>query len=440
MKAQMPAARPTFASLLLLAISAAAGGCGTGTTALPASDAPGHDAADCQPGTPADGDPGDSGASPGGEPVDGGTLPAGELGPLAACPAGALDGIDDYLDDLDSHPGCSAEPSDVRTLQYTPAEIPGYRCIAKDYAFPQGVTEDTTLPIALLIHGNSETPASWERCVDGQSGTETCAHGEDMLAETLLAKGVRVLAVDMRYDRVCDTGGGPDPCSNNDTGNLARNMDHGWGVPIAQHFIRSAMQAWPDRRFAIVGFSFGVTTARDALRRLQCVDGFNPWPQLHEVVLAAGANHGVSTYDLGYCSTNPTMRGQVTCEMGSRSNFGLTDFLRPLNGPARTWESPCGAPGGAAYGDPAACGGNTVGWTTLVMQDNADGTFKDEFVSQGSSGMKGADNVTVSLDDIDTSAYFFGMYSQDGLGLFKNHYGAVRSAAALRTIVGKITQ
>lgn len=423
---------PPFRLPSLVAAAALLLGCGTGTTAPVPGEGGAHDGDECGHEDAGAGDPSDGAGPPAAPP------PISDPGPLAACPDGALDGIG-YLDDLDAHPGCSFEPSDVRTLEYEPAQISGYRCAAKEYAFPQGVTEVTALPIALLIHGNSETPASWERCVDGQSGTETCAHHEEMLAERLLAKGVRVIAVDMRYDRVCDTAGGPDACTNNDTGNLARNMDHGWGVPIVQHFIRSVMQAWPERRFSVVGFSFGVTASRDALRRLQCVEGFNPWPQLDQIVLAAGANHGVSTFDLGYCSTNPTMRGRVTCEMGSRSNFGLTEFLRPLNGPARSWEAPC-ADAGAAYGDAGACGGNVVGWTTVVMEDAPDGTFKDEFVSQGSAGMKGADNRTVSLHDIDTSAYFFGMYSQDGLGLFKNHYGAVRSAAALQTIVARLTE
>ena len=405
-------------------------GCGTGTEPCPrcgvCPEDPAGQECDCS---------GDEGEGEG----EGGSEGEGE-GPtvLDACPSGAGDGIEDYLDDLSTHPGCSAEPSSDRTLDYTPAELPGYRCVAKEYELPEGVEEDTSLPIVLLVHGNSETPAGWERCVDGRAATETCAHHEDMLTERLTAAGVRVLAVDMRYDRVCDGDGGLDPCSNNDTENLARNMDHGWGVPIVQHFIRSAMEAWPDRRFSLVGFSFGVTATRDALRRLQCGDGFNPWPRLDDVVFAAGANHGVSTNDLGYCSTNPTMRGQVTCEMGSRASFRLTDFLKPLNGAGRAWETPCGD-GGGAFGDTGACGGNTVDYATVVMADKPDGSYKDEFVSQGSSGLKGADNRTVSLDDIDTSAYFFGMYAQDGLGLFKNHYGAVRSAAALELIVGKLT-
>ena len=343
------------------------------------------------------------------------------------------------MDDLDSHPGCSAEPSPVRTLEYEPAEIPGYQCVAKDYPLPDGVDEDTDAPIVLLVHGNSETPAAWERCVDGQAGTETCAHHEDMLVESLLARGVRVLAVDLRYDRVCQDSDGPDACSNNDTENLARNMDHGWAVPITQHFFQAAFEAWPQRRFSIVGFSLGVTVARDALRRLMCNEGINPWPHLDSVVLAAGANHGVSTFDLGYCGTNPTMRGSVTCEMGSRSNFSLTDYLRPLNGPSRAWETPC-ADGTGAYGVDGVCGANSVQYTTVVMQDQPDGSFKDEFVSQASAALKGADNQTVSLDDVDTSAYFFGMYSQDGLGLFRNHYGAIRSGAALNLIVGQLAE
>ena len=48
---------------------------------------------------------------------------------VGACAADALDAID-YLDDLDQHPGCSREPSDVRSLEYAPADIPGFPCAA----------------------------------------------------------------------------------------------------------------------------------------------------------------------------------------------------------------------------------------------------------------------------------------------------------------------
>src|SRR6185295_2092637 len=65
--------------------------------------------------------------------------------------------IDDaiaYRDDMSSHPGCS-----TAGLSYPAADIPGYRCAAKAYP----VTEDTSKPIVLLIHGNSDSPLEWEK-------------------------------------------------------------------------------------------------------------------------------------------------------------------------------------------------------------------------------------------------------------------------------------
>src|SRR6185312_7170037 len=63
------------------------------------------------------------------------------------------------------HPGCT-----VDGLSYTPASIPGYPCAARDFPFPDGVTEDTTKPIVILIHGNSDTPAGWMSYVSPNPG------------------------------------------------------------------------------------------------------------------------------------------------------------------------------------------------------------------------------------------------------------------------------
>lgn len=358
--------------------------------------------------------------------------------PLITCAADARDGITDYYDiaNIASHPGCSTEPPDpaVRGADewYTPAQIPGYQCAAKMYAFPAGVSEDTSKPIVLLVHGNSDVPLTWEACQDGTSGTSVCLHHDPMVAETLTEQGIRTIAVDMRYDRVCDPG--PDACDPE--GNPARNMDHGWGVPIVQHFFKSVWEAYPDREFVIIAHSFGVTTSRDALRRLQC-SGFNPWPRLRAFIGAAGGNHGVSTFDYGWCeSYSHTMKGTVVCEFGSRASFAPTDFSRPVNGPDGDYEVPC-KDGDSAYGVAGVCEGNVPSYHTIVIQDVGDGTFVDEFVSEASSALKGADNATIPLEAIDTSGYFFrdavGTEPTD-YGLLKGHFGSMRSAQAVDQI------
>ena len=309
-----------------------------------------------------------------------------------------------YRDQLASHPGCS-----TAGMTYVHGGPDGYQCAGKLY---QAASEDTAKPIVLLIHGNSDTPDEWERWPKDT--------GVPMIAETLADLGYRTVAVDLRIDLV------DDPQSNNDTENAARNIDHGWATPIAQHFIRSAMEAEPTRRFTLIGFSLGATIIRDALRRLHVEGAMNPWQQLEDVVLLAGANHGVSTY-ARLCGKNPTMRGQVACELGSRDSFAPTDFMSALNGPDGAYETPC-SDGDGAFGATGACGGNTVSYTTVVMRDIADGSYQDEFVSESSSALTGADNRLIELEDTDETGYFFN-------GLLKNHYGAARSQAALDIVV-----
>jgi hypothetical protein len=315
--------------------------------------------------------------------------------------------------DLSTHPGCT-----TAGLAYPAATIPGYRCAAKTYAFPAGVTEDTSKPIVVLIHGNSDSPAEYERF--------PADTGAPMLAEQLVAAGVRTFAVDLRVDR------NDDPKGNLATENAANNIDHGWATPIAQHLIESVLAAYPDRHVAVAGFSLGVTVVRDALRRLHVAyldGGPSPWERLDAVLLMAGANHGVSTFRT-LCGSNPTMRGRVACELGDRLAYTPTDFLLPLNGPDGAYEAPC-VDGTSAYGRDDACGGNTVTYTTIVMKDLPDGSFQDEFVSQASAVLEGADNRTLELTDVDESGYFFN-------GLFKSHYGSSRSKAALAIAMSKL--
>src|SRR5262249_54137495 len=153
---------------------------------------------------------------------------------------------------------------------------------------------------------------------------------------------------------------------------------------------------------------------RDALRRLHR-DKKKVFGRVKDLVLAAGAHHGVSSFRK-LCGTNPTMRGRIACELGDRTTYQLTVFEAPLNGQAGAWETPC-ADGHTAYGQKGVCDGNKVRYTTVVMQDVKEGTYQDEFVSEGSAKLNGAKNLTVGLQDNDLSTYFYN-------GIFKNHYGA----------------
>jgi pimeloyl-ACP methyl ester carboxylesterase len=313
---------------------------------------------------------------------------------------------------LATHPGCSQS-----SMTYAPASVADYTCAAKLYPFPTGTSEDTSAPIVVLVHGNSDTPAGFERFpLDGEMP------GIDQLAERLPAAGLRTYAIDLRIDLV------DDPQGNNDTENAARNIDHGWAVPLLQTFYRSLLAANPGRRISLIGFSLGSTVIRDALRRMH-LEGAKPFDRLEDVVLLAGANHGVSSCAL--CGANPTMRGEVTCQMGCRDNFSPTPFLEALNGPGGAYETPC-ADGDRAFGETGACGDNAVAYTTIVMRDIDNGTYQDLFVSEASARLAGADNRLIALEDVDESGYFFD-------GLFKNHYGSARSEAALEIILEKVT-
>lgn len=328
--------------------------------------------------------------------------------PTNTGPSPAADAIP-YRDDLAHHPGCTTDG-----LTYPAAQIPGYMCAAKEYP----VTEDTSKPIVILVHGNSSTPADYEKY--------PADTGMPQLSERLTAAGFRTIAVDFRIDK------NDDPQTNNTTENAARNIDHAWASPILEHLVTKVIAAYPDRKIDIVGFSLGTTVVRDALRRLHNQGGSaRPWSHLKDVVLLSGANHGVSTFSK-LCGSNPTMRGKVACQMGPRDNFVPPDFMKALNGTASAWEAPC-ADGNSAYGETGVCGGNHVRYLTVVMQDISDGSYQDEFVSQASTHLEGADNQHVSLQDFDTSNYFYN-------GLFKNHYGSLRSEAGLTIIMNKVTQ
>jgi len=338
------------------------------------------------------------------------------------------------------HPGCT-----TAGLSYTAAAIAGYPCAAREFPFPTGVTEDTGKPIVILVHGNSESPTGWMKFVHPDPSSlmfpaDTTAR--DQLAELLPAAGFRTIAVDFRTDKIDD----PKSPEGKDTGNTPKNADHGWNVPILQELIKRVAIANPGRRISIVGFSLGATTVRDALRRLWAENQDGRWDvnifsRMHDVIVASGAHHGVVSF-AKQCGVNLTMRGTVTCEMGQRNQYTATAFHRPLNGPPMTtdtgqyggwWETPC-ADGDYAFGKRSACGGNTVSYTTITMKDLTNGTQQDEFVSEHASRLYPAECAANHLNattDFDTSGYFYN-------GFFRNHYGAVRSAAGLAKITAAL--
>jgi hypothetical protein len=125
------------------------------------------------------------------------------------------------------------------------------------------------------------------------------------------------------------------------------------------------------------------------------------------------------------------MRGTITCELGDLAAYTPTVQHKPINGPDGAWETPC-LDGDMAFGQHGVCGKHKVAYTTLVMHDTPNGPLQDEFVSQGSAALNGADNQTVALSDIDTTGYFYN-------GLFKNHYGALRSQTALKILMSALT-
>ena len=328
-----------------------------------------------------------------------------------------------------AHPGCT-----VTGLSYDPAVIANFTCAAKEYSFPEGVEEDTEKPIVLLIHGNSDSPASWEGFLHPDPDPETLGFPVDttmreQLADLLPAAGFRTIAIDNRTTTVFLD----EPTSNLVTENAAGNVDHGWAVPLAQELIKRVVDANPGRQVSLIGFSLGATVMRDAVRRLfiEFRNGewdINIFERIQDMVVASGAQHGVNAGD-ALCGGNTTMRGTVGCEMGQRNTYTQTAFHESLNGPAMPddgdgigywYESPC-ADGSYAFGLVDACGDNQVEYTTITMADLEDGTQQDLFVSEYSSRLHPAacvNNVVSELNDFDTSGYFLN-------GLFRNHYGSL---------------
>jgi hypothetical protein len=323
-----------------------------------------------------------------------------------------------YMDDLSSHPGCTTAglaaraAADGTAAGYTAAVINGgaFKCAAKEY--PLMGADDPSKPIIVLVHGNSSTPDDWEVFSGDPAGTK-------MISETLIADGYHVYASDVRYDKV------PVDTKNNP----AQNYDHGWAVPIVQSLLTNLLKQYPaPRMFNLAGFSIGPTVIKDALRRMLRA-GLNPFARIHALHLASGGFHGVSTYTTNCGSEtaplNDTMAGLASCQLGDRGAYSLTPFEAPLNGTASpdavSFDTPC-SDGNTAYGQTGVCGGNTVVYTTVVFADPPSGPLLDEFVSQASSHLDGANNMTVTQEE--TDGFFF-------MGAFPHHYGAIRSAQGI---------
>jgi hypothetical protein len=330
-----------------------------------------------------------------------------------------------YRDDLANHPGCTTAgittrlAIDLTPAGYTPAVINGgkFTCSAKEY--PLTGADDPTKPIIVLVHGNSSTPNDWETYVNDAQKTP-------MIAETLVQDGYHVYASDARFDMV------PMDMTNNP----AKNYDHGWAVPIVESLLTNLMEQYPPpRMFNIAAFSIGPTVVRDALRRM-FRKGQNPFARIHALHYASGGNHGVSSYNT-YCKSemspaNTTMAGLAACQLGDRTNYALTPFELPLNGgmtDVASFDTPC-SDGDTAYGVAGACGGNKVVYTTVVFADQPNGTLLDEFVSEASSALVGATNMTVTDPEPGTCTGTGSSMSCAGYFYYPNyeyHYGAIRS-------------
>ena len=368
-----------------------------------------------------------------------------------------------YRDDLANHPGCAprgaygantSEPfvldNEATVATGTTAEIAGYPCAAKVY---DQANEDTSKPIVILVHGNSSGVTTWEAYFNAAIAGTTLTNAanfeitvdsmvREQLASTLVDDGYRVIAFDARVDLV---GTLTDYSADQASGNPFLNIDHGWAVPMLQSLLRNVMTNNATRKVSVIGHSLGATVVRDALRRMYVAfrDGeagaVNPYANLQDVILLSGANHGVSTAALlcpGGSPVTANMRSTVTCEMGDRTAYVPTYFTNPINGPRDLFSTPC-ADGSYAYGETDQCSDNVVQWTTVTMEDIAEGALQDEFVSEASSSLDMPGCVTnqlITLADFDTSGYYF----TGQPGIFANHFGSARSNAGLDFIVATL--
>jgi pimeloyl-ACP methyl ester carboxylesterase len=362
-----------------------------------------------------------------------------------------------YRDELASHPGCmprtayganTSEPfvldNEAAVPPGVPAVVAGYPCAAKMYT---QANEDMSKPIVILVHGNSAGVTSFEEYFKVSiAGTQRQTSASfsftvdtavrEQLATKLLAKGYKVYGFDARTDRIAAA------VNYSASTNGFLNRDHGWDVPMLQSFIKAVMKANPNRKVSVVGHSLGVTDIRDALRRLYLehkagiAGSVNPFAQLQDAIYLSGANHGVAKGTTLCDPTSRVMASTVACEMGDREAFMPTYFSKPNNGPGDIWSTPC-ADGDYAFGDHDACSGNVVQYTTVTMKDIENGAYQDEFVTEASSRLdmpNCVDNKLITLDDYDSSGYFF----LTNNGYFASHFGSARSNAGMALILQKL--
>ncbi len=273
--------------------------------------------------------------------------------------------------DLATHPGCTVAGLDTRTASaYVPATIPGYKCAAKAYPLPN---EDKTKPIVLLMHGNSSTPGDWEKFPADK------ADALPMLADRLVAQNYRVLAVDVRYDKVDDP-----HADKQDRVTPVSTSIHGWAVPIPPALHRLGDHGVPRSRIVTRRVLGRPPPSRATRSAASIARARSPSSTSRISCSRPGSHHGVSSFR-ALCGTNPHDARQ-----DSPASSATAPPSRPPSSSRRStarggaWETPC-ADGDTAYGQKGVCGTHKVTYTTVVMKDVKEGTYQDEFVSEGSS-------------------------------------------------------
>jgi hypothetical protein len=376
-----------------------------------------------------------------------------------------------YWDDLSVHPGCKPRATydgnvdifnaaawggtneatvatgfQAGSAQDKTGLLTGYTCAAKVYnARPEGI--DESLPIVVLQHGNSGSPNHFEEYFQAKlAGKDTASGGfnykcapqaQKMLATRLVEAGYQVVAPDLRPDLIVTLDGVnlAADVKNSEYGDAVGSIDHGWGTPILQHFLKVLMKN-TTKQISILGHSYGYSVVRDALRRiyLEYKAGtyeINPFTRLRDVVLASGTAHGVAGGNKS-CAFYVTLRGKCNCQMGDRDSYTATEFNKRCNGPDDLFSVPC-ADGSFAFGETDQCEGHLVRYTTITMKDIAGGKFQDEFVSEGASMLDLShcvDNQLISnTNGFDSSCFFLGG------ALLANHLGSIRSTEGIELIL-----
>ena len=195
-----------------------------------------------------------------------------------------------------------------RRIEFADTDMAGIVHFARFFVFMESAEHELLARLGTPVHFQHEgREVGWPRLAASCTYHSPARFGDVLAVRVrVLRKGTKSMtyAVDFRYQRVPHVEGNPDVCDlqNDPECNSPHSFNHGWSTPIAQHFIYSAMKAFPDRDFVLIGHSLGVTIIRDALRRLLLHYGphsddksFNPYAQLDRVILLSGGNRGVSS-------------------------------------------------------------------------------------------------------------------------------------------------